>query len=181
MAPSVFGFPPQLRLHFHWWPLLASQSAKLQLFSMTLLCLQNQLDVRYSDTLLSLSTSMAYGLGSLWTTALVCLLSGNTPKPHLTDDGLFLITTNFSVPATFDQFSIFPVKQRFQFSFLFITPDFSTPIDKTHKFMNHVYHTNYPDRIFKGLSNIPLKAHKPGLHCLHCSQYSLPSSHRTAH
>ena len=56
------GFPPQLRLHFHWWPLLASQSAKLQLFSMTPLCLQNQLDVRDSDTLLSWLPAWPMGL-----------------------------------------------------------------------------------------------------------------------
>ena len=56
------GFPPQLRLHFHWWSLLASQSAKLQLFSMTPLCLQNQLDVRDSDTLLSWLPAWPMGL-----------------------------------------------------------------------------------------------------------------------
>lgn len=38
-----------------------------------------------------------------------------------------------------------------------------------------IQNINSPDRVFKGLSNFPLKLHKPGLYHLCCSQYYLCS------
>lgn len=97
MTPSVLGCQLQLRVHFHQWPSMASHSTKPQLFFMMPSCLQNQYHLDDSYTLPS--TAAAWGtLGYLWNTASLCSQK-TLPIFHLSDAGLFLITTNFLAPA----------------------------------------------------------------------------------
>ena len=50
MTPSVLGFQLLLKLHLYQWPPLASPSAKPQMLSMTVPCLQNQYQLGNSYT-----------------------------------------------------------------------------------------------------------------------------------
>ena len=97
MTPLVLGH--QLQLHLHQWSSMASHSAKSQLLSMTLSCIQNQYHLGDSYTLSSPAASMKCNLGHLWNAASLCSQKTVPRRFHLSDAGLFLITTNFLAPA----------------------------------------------------------------------------------
>ena len=80
------------------------------------------------------SCSMRYHLGYLWNTGSLCSQKTFRRRFHLSDAGLFLITTNFLAPA--NQHHIVPVMQKFCFSssgILLITADFSAPANQNHR------------------------------------------------
>ena len=102
MNPSVLGCQLQLGLNLHQWPSMASHSAELQLFFMTLSCLQNQCHLGNSYTLPSPASTQGTTLAISGTQPL-CSPKTLPRRCHLNDAGLFLITANFLVPANQNQ------------------------------------------------------------------------------